>query len=62
MENKKTSLTRSFLEKVLMRDMDAVSCIKEDCAIRGDYYKCYLGAHEKCPIYRDYIDRIEQKH
>jgi len=49
----------SDLEKIARRCEDLIICPVENCELRGDYWKCYMGNYTKCPIYLN--DQIRKR-
>lgn len=37
--------------KVKLKNLDLVTCPNQNCEVKGDYYKCYLGNEKHCPIF-----------
>lgn len=45
----------NLLERVIVADLDNVSCDNENCEYRGQMFYCYLDNEKHCSIYLDYI-------
>jgi hypothetical protein len=43
------------LEYIVRKCESLIICEFRKCDIRGDYWKCYMGNYERCPVYLSYL-------
>jgi len=50
------------IEEICFEDPEQVQCPKEDCEVRGKYFKCYFDKnYETCGLYNHKLNRRENE-